>query len=162
MAAAAIAWTAETLRPDNLQRLERLPMSADRELMYFVHASPRDPDEWQYLFPGWSGVDQFEALRHPFCFIGHTHAPCVVAESGNRPSIGDNPIAFAADDRYISNVGSVGQPRDGDSRACTAVFDSEARTLTYTRLEYDIAAAAEKILGAGLPAYLAERLYHGR
>ena len=64
--------------------------------------------------------------------------------------------------RYIINVGSVGQPRDGDPRACYALWDLEVGEVRLHRVPYDVSAAREKILKAGLPRYLGDRLLDGR
>jgi diadenosine tetraphosphatase ApaH/serine/threonine PP2A family protein phosphatase len=79
------------------------------------------------------------------------------------PEFEPRPVTVGAEAgrRYIVNVGSVGQPRDRDPRACYAIWDLEARAVTIRRVLYDHAAAATKILAAGLPRALADRLAHG-
>jgi diadenosine tetraphosphatase ApaH/serine/threonine PP2A family protein phosphatase len=74
----------------------------------------------------------------------------------------DGDALNLGEERLIINPGGVGQPRDGDPRASYAVLDSDARTLTLHRVEYDLEKAQRKIREAGLPPYLAERLAHGR
>jgi len=68
---------------------------------------------------------------------------------------------FGLNGRFLVNAGSVGQPRDGDPRACYVIYDADARTVEFVRLEYDVDAAAAKIREAGLPEMLADRLYQG-
>ena len=99
-------------------------------------------------------------MQHKLCFIGHTHQPDVFSEADN--VIMDNEIIkLDKDRRTIVNVGSIGQSRDSDSRLCYAVFDDEEWTLRFVRLKYDVNLAREKIISAGLPRELGDRLLKG-
>jgi diadenosine tetraphosphatase ApaH/serine/threonine PP2A family protein phosphatase len=97
------------------------------------------------------------------CFIGHSHQPghWSVGSWGPERRAGTEAITLEAGRRYLVNVGSVGQPRDGDPRACYAVWDLPARTIGFRRVAYDVAGAQRKILAAGLPRFLADRLPRG-
>lgn len=141
----------------------------------FVHGSPRDPVR-EYMLPRdvknqAKMQDNFRRMDRPVCFVGHSHVPAVYFEDGrlHRPDGTEGPIDLSLEDvpdparrkRVIVNVGSVGQPRDGDPRLSYALFDGER--VTFVRLEYDIAAAAAAIRAVPeLPEYLAERLAIGR
>jgi diadenosine tetraphosphatase ApaH/serine/threonine PP2A family protein phosphatase len=107
----------------------------------------------------------FTAMEKDLCFVGHSHVPAVYYQDGRlfRPqgTAGPYEIGFSAKNRAIVNVGSVGQPRDGDPRLSYVIFDG--RTITFVRLEYDHAAAAASIRAVKeLPEYLAQRLALGR
>ena len=101
----------------------------------------------------------------PLCFIGHTHTPITYIhdlESGAIVSQKDELFRIESGKQYLVNVGSTGQPRDGDWRASYAIYDSERATIEIRRLAYDVDTACEKILKANLPPSLAERLRLGR
>lgn len=96
-------------------------------------------------------------------FIGHSHltkAFSLDKEEGAR-DISEDVLTFDPDKKYIVTVGSVGQPRDNDNRACCGIFDTEARTFEYQRLEYNIREAARKIFQADLSSDFAKRLFFG-
>jgi diadenosine tetraphosphatase ApaH/serine/threonine PP2A family protein phosphatase len=136
------------------------------ESVQIVHASPREPLA-EYLMPTLAHnhervLANFEAAEHRITFYGHTHHPGWFAEgSAFQRSVGpDVVLKLEQERRYMINVGSVGQPRDGDKRLCYALFDGE--TLRYRRLDYDVEATAQRIQRAGLPDSLAARLLLGR
>ena len=108
--------------------------------------------------------ESFLLLENDICFIGHTHSPGVFAKTkeGRIVYRADPEFRLADNEKYIVNVGSVGQPRDGDPAACYCVYDSAKNTVEIKRVKYDCQAAAGKILAAGLPRFLAERLLVGR
>jgi predicted phosphodiesterase len=129
-----------------------------------AHGSPLDEDA--YLLVEEDARVCFKTLPFSLCFFGHTHWPCafVLSEGGMRvqPLAGDLAVlALAPGARYLVNPGSVGQPRDHDPRTSFAIYDDEARTVTVHRLEYPHETACRKILEAGLPATLGNRLRRG-
>ena len=136
------------------------------EMVHLVHASPRHPLA-EYLMPNF-GADHeriagsFAAARQRLTFYGHTHHPGWFAEGEGFSRAVDNEAHLRLEPgrRYLINVGSVGQPRDGDPRLCYALFDGE--TVRWRRVPYDHLSASRKILEAGLPSSLAERLLVGR
>lgn len=162
-AASAIAWTEQALGGrynDALLRLFHLRVEDPRFIA--AHASPREPSEWPYLHSEYSARPVFEAVDFELCFVGHTHIPVVYTYSGGPRSLEPEvPFRLDPSDRYIVNPGSVGQPRDGDPRASCCLFDPVERTVTLYRREYDIGAEARDIVAAGLPRFLAERLFSG-
>lgn len=148
------AWTAEQLTEASRLYLGTLPLTARRPDLLFVHASPYEPEEWHYVL---SAIDAQPALRsfaERICFIGHTHVPAIYTESGQVARVERNVKALV-------NVGSVGQPRDGNPLLSYGLFDTEKWTYVNVRSEYDVERAGEKILRAGLPRALADRLVVG-
>ncbi|MFQ6673092.1 MAG: metallophosphoesterase family protein [Candidatus Tectimicrobiota bacterium] len=162
----AAEWTARVLARDHRHYLERLPftLTLAEEGATLVHATPRGPEAWAYLFDPVEALPEFGAFTTQWCFIGHTHCPVVFVRTPNGGVMGVPADRLRGQDgyRYIVNVGSVGQPRDGDPRAAYAVYDHATGTLELHRVAYDIEAAQDKIRTAGLPPVLAERLSHGR
>jgi diadenosine tetraphosphatase ApaH/serine/threonine PP2A family protein phosphatase len=168
-ARAAALWTREQLGADHQGYLSGLPLSSALGEATCVHASPRRPEEWDYLLSAEDGFEAFADFATRLCFVGHSHRPGVwsLGSSGpahedlGGPAWHDHRIPFHDGRRYIVNVGSVGQPRDRDPRAAYVVWDEDERSITLRRVMYDHKAAAAKILRAGLPRALAERLAHG-
>ena len=163
----AAQWTGEQLGDGHRDYLTGLPLIRTVEDATLAHASPRSPEEWDYLVSAEDGLGVFGDFDTRLCFIGHSHLPGVWSVgSGGPDHCGrlDRPEAHVRLDdgrRYLVNVGSVGQPRDRDPRACYGIWDRDERTVTVRRVPYDHVAAARKILAAGLPRALADRLAHG-
>lgn len=164
----AIAWTAATLTPANrtwLAQLAQGPMTVD-EGVEICHGTPFDEDV--YVFDDLDALRAIRAARRPLCFFGHTHVPAIYRlEPEGRlsatPPVHQSPVVLPLEEgRYLINVGAVGQPRDGDARAAFGFYDTDTRTVTLARAPYDVAAAQAKILAAGLPEVLAQRLALGR
>jgi diadenosine tetraphosphatase ApaH/serine/threonine PP2A family protein phosphatase len=133
----------------------------------FVHGSPRDPIR-EYMLP--ADVKNAEKMKgvfakqdRPWCFVGHSHVPGVYVENGGfvAPKDCGGSWTRKPHEKALVNIGSVGQPRDGDPRASYVLFDGN--TVTFRRVEYDVESAMNKILATKvLPSYLAERLKVGR
>jgi len=164
-ARAALLWTRAQLNDGVRRFLDALPERLRRPAFLVVHGSPRDPVE-EYLIDAPAARGSFEAAEFHLCLVGHTHVPGVFIHDGGRvtaaPLLPDEPLPLRAACRYIVNVGSVGQPRDGDNRAAYLWLDEAAGVATLVRLPYPIAKTQEKMLAAGLPPVLAERLAYGR
>jgi diadenosine tetraphosphatase ApaH/serine/threonine PP2A family protein phosphatase len=128
-----------------------------------VHASPAQPDEWEYLVTAEDGFAAFSHFATRWCFVGHSHVPGVwsLGSSGPDHERGAAAVRSEQGRRYIVNVGSVGQPRDRDPRATWALWDVEAGRVDLRRVVYDVDAARRKIVEAGLPQFLADRLAAG-
>lgn len=150
----AVLWTAEELTPESKAFLASLPMTAVKEEIRFVHASPQIPDAWDYIIDADDAVRAVRSLQERICFIGHTHVPGIFNGRGRARSV-------MPDEQYLVNVGSVGQPRDGNPMLSFGIFDSAAWTFELIRSEYDIQTAAEKIYAARLPEELGNRLMYG-
>lgn len=101
-----------------------------------------------------AAIDAFSAFTTPLCFIGHTHVPVIVGEDG----VINN---YRHGTRHLINVGSVGQPRDGNPNAAFGIYDSETASYELVRVAYDIRRTADAIAANGLPDFLARRLFQG-
>ncbi len=163
----AIVWTRSVLSGDDLARLSRpARLTATGGTATLVHASPRDP-AWEYVTSSEIAEACFGAFDTPVCFFGHTHRPMIYAKKNEGPCRRFLPAPETVlplrelGDRWLVNPGSIGQPRDDDPRASWVVFDVERMTVVWHRVNYAHEAAAEKIMAAGLPPVLAERLAHG-
>jgi diadenosine tetraphosphatase ApaH/serine/threonine PP2A family protein phosphatase len=163
----AVEWTTRVLTPDNLEWLAALPQGPVPidTLTEICHGAPWDEDA--YLFDERDVERARPSLARPLCLFGHTHVPSIFriepTVEALLPVRGERcRVPIEADGRYLVNCGAVGQPRDNDPRAAFGLLDSSTRTLTIVRTAYDVAAAQAKILQAGLPAVLAQRLAVGR
>ena len=163
-AAAACRWTAEALTPEHRAMLASLPAIVERGPFTLVHGSPRNP-AWEYVTTPAAARACLEHVNTPNCMVGHTHLPMVFRLTDDR-MIGDRAmdgqVVSLAVGRLALNPGGVGQPRDGDPRACYAIYDWESATVEFRRVPYDFATTQRKMRQAGLPEYLAERLRYGR
>jgi len=164
VAAEAIRWTHKQLSKSNSGKLKRLKLTDNVEELCLVHASPSKPEQWEYLFSMEEAKNQFKFFKSQVCFLGHTHVPSVIFEDANGYTdfISDNPFPLIENRRYIINTGSTGQPRDLDPRASYAIYDGNRRAVEIIRLDYNIPLAQQKIIDAGLPEVLADRLLAGR
>jgi diadenosine tetraphosphatase ApaH/serine/threonine PP2A family protein phosphatase len=167
LARQAIAWTASALTPANRSWLAALPAGPVLidELTEICHGAPFDEDV--YIFDDLDARRAIAALKRPVCLFGHTHVPVVFRSAGDLRVIGPPRgerfcVSFDEDARYLVNCGAVGQPRDTDPRAAYGLLDTDARTLAIIRVPYDVVAAQAKIIAAGLPGVLAQRLAIGR
>jgi len=161
-AAEAVSWSRNQLTEDDRKWL--------RDLKYFrlvanfsiVHATLDAPQRWGYVFEKLEAAASFTYQNTQVCFFGHTHVPVAfIRDTGVRGGT-YSKFRVEAGTKYFVNVGSVGQPRDGDPRAAYVVYDLPQQTIELRRLEYDIPTAQRKIRAAGLPERLAERLATGR
>lgn len=161
-AAEAVLWTRNQLNDDDKRWL--------RELKYFrlvasftiVHATLDVPQRWGYVFDKLMAAASFTYQNTSVCFFGHTHVPLAfIRDSVVR---GGTYSKFKVENgrKYFVNVGSIGQPRDGNPKAAYAIYDMEEGSIELRRVDYDIASAQAKIRAAGLPERLAERLALGR
>lgn len=162
-ARAAAEWTSRELGHDDRSWLSDLPLRATVGVATLVHASPLHPEDWNYLFSAEDGAGAFPHFSTPLCFLGHSHVPGVWVEDGRRVSYhrGSGRIEIDPSCRYLINVGSVGQPRDRDPRAAYVLWDESEGWVEWVRVVYPIPRTQQKILRAGLPSVLAERLSRG-
>ena len=162
-AAAVVRWTREQLSQDELEYLHYLPFSVVTKGITLVHSTMDKPERFGYVFDIQQAETNFSNQITPVCFHGHTHCPMIYERQFTGVTmIEPQPFTVTAGRKYFINVGSVGQPRDGDPRAAYVIYDSRAKTLDFRRLEYDIEAAQRRIRAAGLPEHLAERLVLGQ
>lgn len=162
VAKAAILWTAEALSEENKLALKRMPImeAVKKDDILLVHSTPKSPEEWHYLLTFADAEDNFGHFIQRICLLGHSHMPFIVERlPGGELHIHKGKCAFQEGSRYIVNAGSVGQPRDRDSRACYALLDDEGVELI--RVAYRVAETQRKMKKAGLPEPLIERLSLG-
>jgi diadenosine tetraphosphatase ApaH/serine/threonine PP2A family protein phosphatase len=161
-AATTARWTAERLTPANREWLGSLPYTQAWRDHRLAHGTPSEPEEWHYVLSVADATYEFGCFRERLGFIGHSHVSGTFETDGARVSYArDGAVRFKAGRRYLVNVGSVGQPRDGDPRAGWMLLDEDADAIQHRRVAYDIEAAAARIRDAGLPQFLAERLKWG-
>jgi predicted phosphodiesterase len=153
-ARSAIEWTRTQITEEKISYLRTLTFSRKKSDLFFVHASPCNPEEWKYILDNETAATTFQCFSEPLCFIGHTHAPAIFSLVGHAKSI-------AKGNRYLVNVGSIGQPRDQISDLSFGIFDSVSWTYENIRSSYDVETAMRKILISDLPARLAHRLLIG-
>ena len=163
IAAAAVEWTREQLSSEQLNWLRELRYLRLVDSFSVVHSTMDMPQNWGYVQSKMDAAASFTYQTTPVCFHGHTHVPVAFTEgldiSGDYYSF----LKVEANKRYFVNVGSVGQPRDGDPRAAYAIYDAgDAPCIELHRIDYDINTTQEKIRKAGLPERLAERLAVGK
>ncbi|MBI2187499.1 MAG: metallophosphoesterase family protein [Acidobacteria bacterium] len=175
----AITWTASVLTPENRAWLAALPAgpAVVDGLTEICHGTTFDEDA--YVFDDLEALRSLRSAERPLCLYGHTHVPAIyrlVGEEGPNGSphggrtlelLGPPrgvtfPLTLDGTSQYLVNCGAVGQPRDGDARAAYGMLDTDARRLVIHRTSYDLAAAQQKIVEAGLPEVLAQRLAMGR
>jgi diadenosine tetraphosphatase ApaH/serine/threonine PP2A family protein phosphatase len=163
MARDAAIWTREVMTKENIEWLRAQPMRlnvTDETLL--VHASPKKPEEWNYVLFYADATEAFQSFTERICFIGHSHQPFFIALMGDRLShLQQREVRFGEGGRHLVNVGSVGQPRDRDWRAAYLVVDYKDRWMALEREPYDLKTAQEKILQVGAAPELAERLESG-
>ncbi len=163
LAQAAIRWSRAQLDAHAKAYLHQLPLVAQHDAVTLVHATLDDPGDWGYVLNQLDAAASFSQQRSALCFFGHTHVPRLyVQEGGVVAGYAYQEVQLEPDRRYFVNVGSVGQPRDGDPRAAYVVYDEGARTIRLRRVAYPLERTQQKILKAGLPPKLAERLAFGR
>jgi len=172
LARQAIEWTAAALTPENrtwLAALPKGPIMVEPQIE-ICHGAPFDEDS--YIFDDLDATRALRAARASLCLFGHTHVPAAFklaakGRNGDLQMLGPPRgsrfrLSLDNDGRYLVNCGAVGQPRDGDPHAAHGMLDTDARTLMIMRVPYDVATAQAKIIEAGLPEVLAQRLAVGR
>lgn len=169
MARAAANWTQEALSSSTRQYLTELPIGPRlvENVVEICHGSPLDED--LYVVADLDAIRSIAASRRQLCLFGHTHVALRAWVDGRQRLEIETPqgnpefeTKMAEGTKYLINPGSVGQPRDGDSRAAYAIADMDRHVVTLYRVAYPIEVAQKKILDAGLPPMLAYRLGMGR
>jgi len=164
----AALWTFDVLTAEHrswLAALPRGPVIVD-DTIQICHGSPVDEDA--YLFDELDAVRALKMSQRPLCLFGHTHYPVTFALTDGRvdtiggPNSLDGSLILQEGSKYLLNPGAVGQPRDGDARAAYAIADTSARQVDLFRLSYPIDTTQAKVMNAGLPEVLAQRLAVGR
>ena len=168
VARSAAKWTLDVLQPEYREWLAALPEGPIYidELVEICHGSPFNEDA--YIFDELDAVRALKTSSRPLCLFGHTHYPVTFELSADAfdtlvpttASVAELWLKEGA--KYLVNPGSVGQPRDGDPRAAYAIVDTRRRCVELLRLTYPVEGAQDKVIRAGLPEVLAQRLAVGR
>ena len=163
VAAEAVLWTRGQLSDEERKWLCDLRYIRLVDSFSVVHATMDGPRYWGYVQGKHDAAASFTYQTTPVCFHGHTHVPVVFVDDGVDIEHGTfTNLKLEPGNRYFINVGSVGQPRDGDPRASYCVYNSDEESVELFRLPYDIETTQRKIIEAGLPERLAERLEFGK
>lgn len=162
-----IEWTRSQLGPAQRQFLGALPLTVQDESRLYVHADASKPKNWIYVKSTVEAAHSLEATPAHITFCGHIHTPAlyslsITAKMTAFTPTSDAPVPMLPGRRWLAVLGSVGQPRDGNPAAAYALLDTDKREVTYCRVPYDINEAAARIRKAGLPLWLAERLFTGK
>jgi predicted phosphodiesterase len=159
----AVDWTAERIGTATRHWLEGLPETRVEDGFTLAHGSPRDP-LWEYLITVPLARRNFAHFETRHAIVGHTHVPRVYRDDGGHIEViapGEGSRIVLDERRCILNPGGVGQPRDGDPRACAMVLDTETSTIEWLRVAYPVERVQARMRRAGLPPRLVERLAHG-
>lgn len=162
LAEEAISWTRDNLTEEDKQWLAELRFVRPVRDFTIVHATLDTPHKWGYVFNALDAAASFNYQHTQICFYGHTHAPKAYVRDTAVHSVPFEKLRLEPQKKYLVNVGSVGQPRDGDWRSAYCIYNTDQNYVELRRIEYDIHIAKEKILAAGLPQRLAERLSQGK
>ena len=180
----AVMWTREQISEDDRKWLENAPYEAKLPFgVTLVHATLDTPHNWGYILDTFHAEDNFLYQKTSVCFCGHSHVPAAFIkkqltapgerpidrimswsgndENGDFTKADEISVEYRKNNKYLFNVGSIGQPRNGDNRASFAVIDTDAMVVTRYCIPYDIYSTQQKILAAGLPQRLADRLAVG-
>lgn len=162
LAQAALEWTRSHLTEEDKQWLRDLRMVRQVCDFTIVHATLDSPGHWHYVLNKFDAMASFSYQYTQLCFYGHTHTPRVYVKNDGVTVEGEKCTRILPGHKYFINVGSVGQPRDGDPRASYCIYDDERQTVEIRRLSYDIVETQRKIRVGGLPDALAARLDFGK
>lgn len=164
LAKEAILWTSSRLSESEKGFLKSLPLVFRNRDLTGVHGSLDIPGDFNYLIDAYAARQTFKLLKTQICFVGHSHVMGIFLfdRKGCISYREESHLALKAGYKYIVNVGSVGQPRDNNPAAACCIYDADKKTVEMKRISYDILTARKKIISAGLPRFLAERLLKGR
>lgn len=166
LALQVVQWTLAQLSSAHLDFIRALPFTIQLQDILLVHANAWAPAQWEYVDGVMEATRSLHSCKQHITFCGHVHMPglyhmTLTGKTGEFTPSTDTAIPLSRQRRWLVIPGSVGQPRDGNPAACYATFDTETLELSYFRVPYDTESAARKIIAAGLPAILGERLLVG-
>ena len=162
LAERAIKWTRDNLTEKDKEWLRDLPLQKQVRDFTIVHATLDMPAQWGYVFNNLDAAASFTYQHTTICFFGHTHVPMVFVRHEGVKREQTEYVHIEPAKKYFINMGSVGQPRDGNWRAAYCIYHVENNLVEQVRVQYDLDAAQKKIIKAGLPRLLAERLAIGK
>jgi len=160
----AIGYTQGILTKENKIILKSFEIAAEWQDLTLVHSTPVEPESWGYIMSLYEAEESFSYFTTRICMIGHTHRPVIIEKDKNNHLTIHKPTSLQIDpnSRYIINVGSVGQPRDGNPEACYLIYDPDNKEIRYKRIKYDINSAQNKMKQAKIPDFLVNRLSTGK
>jgi len=158
----AVVWTQQRLTKEDKQFLTSLKYTYQNDELTLVHGTLNNPEMFDYLLNITLANQTFNLMKRPVCFVGHSHVPGIFVQEHNKINhLDELQVEISKNKKYIVNVGSVGQPRDGDNRAAYCIYDTDSHLIEIKRIEYNIKEAQQKIAQTGLPLFLARRLSDG-
>lgn len=160
----ALLWARRNIDDTDRIFLESLKPTYKNKDFTLVHGTLDNPQEFNYMTDGYIAEETFRILDTNICFVGHTHHPGAFIKDKNESMHyrQDGSYDIKPDNKYIINVGSVGQPRDANPKAAYCIYDSEKREVRIKRIAYDFESSRKKIIDAGLAKFLGDRLLSGR
>ncbi|KPL01097.1 MAG: hypothetical protein AMJ91_01415 [candidate division Zixibacteria bacterium SM23_73_3] len=160
----SMEWTKKVLTEKSVKVLSRFAMDHRFDQSYLVHSTPKEPQEWSYIFDLDDAEENFNFFNKQICIIGHSHFPVIIKKyNGKHCFLHQETLTeIAKGFKYIINIGSVGQPRDGSNQACYLIYDTKEKIATLKRLPYDFKKTQAKMKKRGLPQFLIDRLAVGR
>ena len=163
----AIDWTRDRLSAAQRRFLAELPLALEEEDRLYVHSEASQPARWHYVQAAPDAARSMIATKAHVTFCGHIHRPTLYSMSATAKMtsfvpVTGVPINLLKGRQWLAVLGSVGQPRDRNPAAAFVLYDTATHEITYCRVPYDVEAAAQRIRDAGLPLWLAERLFQGR
>jgi predicted phosphodiesterase len=160
----SMEWTKSVCTEKTLKILSGFSMDHRFDRFYLVHSTPKEPQEWNYIFDLDDAEENFNFFNKQVCLIGHSHHPAIIRKYKDKHCFlhEDHWVQMDEGFRYIVNIGSVGQPRDGSNQACYLIYDVEEKRAVLKRLPYDYKKTQAKMKKKGLPQFLIDRLAIGR
>jgi diadenosine tetraphosphatase ApaH/serine/threonine PP2A family protein phosphatase len=162
-----IEWTRGLLGVEERKFLAELPLTISEQDRLYVHGDASAPNKWIYVLTVEEASRSLRSTKAQITFCGHTHKPAIfsvttVAKMTAFSPVTEVPVPLHGLRRWLVVLGSVGQPRDGNPAASYSIFDDVKKEITFIRVPYDVATAANAIRKARLPLFFAERLFMGR
>jgi predicted phosphodiesterase len=160
----AILWTKHNLDAGSRYFLESLKLIYENEDLVLVHGTLDAPQDFNYMIDIGSAQETLRIFKGNICFVGHTHICGIFIEdkNGRIHYEEEEHIVVEDENKYIINVGSVGQPRDGNPKAAYCIYDTEKKEINIKRVDYNVEAARKKVIEAGLARFLGDRLLVGQ
>ncbi len=163
-AAESMGWTKNSISRKTIEIMTDFQLKHEFDDILLVHSSPREPELWHYILDMDDARDAFGFFQQKICMLGHTHRPYIVYQDKENDVFLSKQAeeTLAENRRYLINIGSVGQPRDGDPRSCYLVYDQATGVIRHKRVAYNVKSTQKDMAKIGLPEYLIERLAVGR
>jgi predicted phosphodiesterase len=159
----SIVWTKSVLKRQNKNFLSSLKIAYSDQFICCSHGAFYRPEKFFYVYSPFQAEKDFERMQTSLLFMGHTHVPLIFEKKGNKIKVFYKDCEnIKKSSKYIINVGSVGQPRDGNPRAAYVIYDTKKRLVELKRISYNINKAQSTMKRAGIAEFLAQRLGQGR